>query len=516
MNLRDRKGLLLVASPEEARRMDTLTVTEFGLPGQLLMELAGQGTAGLVQRLRGPRPGHAVILAGRGNNAGDGYVIARHLQDRGWSVTALSLVDVDGLTGDARLNAERFLAQDGALVLLEAVLTQDHRTQLARADVIVDALFGLGLNRPIEGPSAELITFANGLSRPIKVALDLPSGVDAATGARRGVSFRAEHTACYGLPKPGLLLSPGRRDAGTLHVLPIGIPHRVLARVSPTVRLLDEACAASLLPRREASGHKGHHGHVGILGGSTGKEGAAVLAGLGALRGGAGWATWVHGSGCPLAVQRPPELMTAANMGGDILKRATVWVVGPGLGVGNLDADTLVQALESGRPCVLDADALNGLAAGQVLTRPPAVMTPHPGEAARLLGVPTEAIVGDVLAAAEKLVQSFQCVIVLKGAETVVAAPGEPSVVVAEGNATLSTGGTGDVLAGLLASYLGQGLDTRDAALLAVFVHGRAGAYAGLGRAERGVSPREIAEAIPRVVGDLSRVWLDARGESSD
>ena len=501
----DARGFPRLARAEEVREMDRQAIQQFGLPSRVLMELAGAGTAEhIASRLGGLAGARVSVLCGAGNNGGDGYVIARHLADRGHEVTCLSLLAVDGLSGDARANADLWLALGGEVRALDAGLDVSVMEALARADVIVDALFGTGLGRPLEGPAAALVEACAQCERPLKVAVDVPSGVDASCGAVRGAAFQADLTTTYGLDKVGLHTSPGAERAGEVVVVPIGLPRAVVEAVGASARLATESAVARLVPRRAATGHKGTFGHVGVLGGFAGKEGAAQLAALGALRVGAGLATWASPEKAP---PRAAEIMHH-DLREEPTHRPDVWVVGPGLGQDHAGRRALAWAWEAGRPLVVDADALNLLAQEGDLARARGhVITPHPREAARLLGTTVEAVEGDRLAALEALVARSEAIVVLKGARTLVGAPGEPAVVFDRPTPALAVGGAGDVLAGAAGGLMAQGLGAWEAAIVAVWIHGSAGARCGRGRGERGALASEIADALPFVLGELLAGW---------
>ncbi len=506
-------GFFWLARAAEARAMDAATIdgsglgdASLGMPGRVLMELAGSGTARLVRDRAGRQAGKAVVLCGAGNNGGDGYVIARHLADAGWTVRCLALCEPADLSGDAAPNAVQFLAMGGEVRVVRGSPTERMRNWLQHANVVVDALFGTGLTRSVEGPAAELIGLANAASHGLKVAVDVPSGVAADSGAVLTVAFRADLTATYGLEKVGLRLHPGAALAGEVQVVPIGLPRSVVVSVGASARLVDASVVAQRLPERRRDGHKGTFGHVGVVGGLAGKEGAAILATLGALRGGAGLVTWNRPEPEAAMVLRPTEVM-AHDSRARLDPRSEVLCVGPGLGTDDVARELLALALGSGRPLVLDADALNIVASSGAPVPGGAVLTPHPAEASRLLGVATEDVQAARLDAAEELARQTGATIVLKGASTLIASEDAPTALVPSSEPTLATGGTGDVLAGLVAALLGQGLAARDAALVGVWVHARAGAMAGAGRGHQGSLASEIADHIPLAVGELRSGW---------
>jgi hydroxyethylthiazole kinase-like uncharacterized protein yjeF len=508
MIFRDAAGFEMLGTAAESRELDRRTIEEVGIPGRVLMELAGAGTVEAIAARVGGAVGKAVVLCGGGQNGGDGYVIARHLDDRGWRVRCVSVVDPAGLTADAAANHGIWRARGGELKVLADGVSGSVGHALGHADLVVDALFGTGLTRAVEGAAAALIAEANAARHGLKVAVDLPSGLLADGRLAGGAVFRADLTATYGLAKPGLHHAAGAPWAGEVRVVGIGLPRVAVAEVARTWRVADEGAVAARLPRRDAAAHKGSSGHVGIIGGFEGKEGAAVLAGAGALRGGAGLVTWCRPGGAASGVERPPELM-ASDLAEGLPERVEVCVVGPGLGQGADGRSALGLALASGRRLVVDADALNLWAQRQSGARLPAgtVITPHPAEAGRLLGTDAARVQEDRGGAAVELARLTGAVVVLKGARTVVAAPDGPSVIIPISEPVLAAAGTGDVLAGVVAALLAQGLDSMDAAVCGAFLHGLAGRRLAAMRPAGGVLASEVAGAVAEVMGELRLGW---------
>lgn len=501
----------LVATAEQVRSLDSEAMA-WGVQGLVLMELAGAAAARAIRLRLGDRPGKAVILCGTGNNGGDGYVVARHLADQGFAIRTLAL-GAPRPGSDAEKNHtiwQRLLAHDAASGsprhehrLAERGATARMRHFLGHANVIVDALFGTGLARPLDGAAQDLVEAANTTEHGLKVALDIASGLDATTGQVLGVAFRADLTLTFGVLKRGLLLGEGPSLSGELEVVSIGWPRPAIDAVPTTLRRLTEGAMRRLVPTREAHGHKGTFGHVLVLGGTRGMEGAAILAARGAARSGVGLTTWVAPGGettAPLEVERPPELMRTA-FGGAVPGRPDVLVCGPGLGHTEEARSILEAVLADPRPLVLDADGLNLLAERpELIDRSGWVLTPHPLEAARLLGTTAAQVQADRVTAATTLAETRRAVVVLKGAQTLVAAPDHPTVLLDLAEPTLATGGSGDVLAGLIGGLIAQGSDPFEAACLGVWVHGHAGRDAGLGQGQRGVLASEIADRIPTVL----------------
>jgi NAD(P)H-hydrate epimerase len=385
-------------------------------------------------------------------------------------------------------------------------------------DLVIDAIFGTGLSRPIEGRFAAAITSV-GLARrggARVLSVDVPSGLSADTGRPTGPCVEADATVTFGLQKRGLVLFPGATIAGTVTVADIGLPAAAVEQVGEQCRLLDEAEARLLLPRRDPAAHKGATGRVLVLAGSPGKTGAAHLALLGALRGGAGLVTLAaRAEVLPLSLAGRPEAMSVALPGagplgpGDLAsltnasRGADALVAGPGLYRGVETGRLLREWMAAtGLPAVLDADALNALEAdptwlGQLGS--PVILTPHPGEMARLCGLTVEAVQDDRIGLSAAKASAWGAVVVLKGARTVVASPGLPAAVIPTGNAGMATGGTGDVLAGLCGALLACGLGPFDAARVAAWVHGAAGDLVAARLGERGLLAGDLGEAIGQV-----------------
>ncbi len=481
------------------RALDLRTIEARGVPGEVLMESAGRAVVAEVLALL--PPGGAVgVACGPGHNGGDGLVIARHLHALGVPVRIWLSKEPTG--GDAAAQ----LARARACGVPEG--------EPWEADVLVDALFGTGIERAVEGAAAEAIERIR--EAPQVVAVDLPSGIDTDTGAVHGVAVRADVTVTMQLPKLGLALEPGRSHAGRVVVARIGID---TSGVSPPAVLWSSRAAADALPERPPDGHKGRFGHVLVVAGSEGKTGAAALASRAAVRGGAGLVTLACPAGlndvlevkCTEAMTAPvadtPGRALAAEAAEAVLALAEardVVALGPGVGRDPGTAKLVREVCSrAAKPLVLDADGLNAFegAPEELRSRPaPTVLTPHPGEAARLLGAP---VGSDPLAAARCLAERTGCVVLLKGAPTVVVGRGTP-VINATGGPVLASGGTGDVLTGLVAALLAQGLEATRAAALGAWVHGAAGDALARERGPVGLAAEELAEALPEVLGGLA------------
>jgi hydroxyethylthiazole kinase-like uncharacterized protein yjeF len=505
-----------VVTSAQMRAMDAETIEALGVPGLVLMEQAGTLTAVALARRYGPMDGkRAVVLCGTGNNGGDGFVVARHLLVAGAEVSVF-LAGLPGkVAGDARANLEAFAGIGGTIHPASEVTSRRLKSSLEKADVVVDALFGTGLSAPLRAPARDWVKAANRANRPI-VAVDIPSGIDGDTGQVMGDAVRADLTVTFACPKRGHFLVPGMDHRGDLVVADIGIPPAVRRQFGGAVTLLTAPEAAALLPARKAAAHKGSFGHVLVIGGSVGMTGAATLAAKGALAAGAGLATVAAPKGLnDILEQKLTEAMTLPMAETDqrtlaegalkpLLEAAaarSVAVLGPGI---SRDPETarLVRAFTRDHhgPLVLDADGLNAWA-GKMDDFPrrtaPTVLTPHPGEMARLTGQKAAEIQADRMEAAWALARRIEAVVVLKGAHTVTADPFGGVRVNPTGNPALATGGTGDVLAGMVGAYLAQGLAAPDAGALAAYLHGLAADRWVAAHGPSGLGAEALAALIP-------------------
>lgn len=514
-----------VFTAEEMRRVDRRAVDTLGIPGATLMEHAGRGAAQvileLLPTLGAPRRGARVALVcGKGGNGGDGFVAARRLRQAGVRVTVLVCAPSDEIVGDAgsKLAELRRAGVRPAVVGDAAQLARP----LAEAHVVVDALLGTGARGAPTGLVAEAIERINASGRPV-VALDVPSGLPADGGPPPGPAIHAAVTVTFAGLKRGLVTPPGRALAGTVRVVGIGVPEAEVAR-GATVFLTDAADVAALFPPRAADAHKGSYGHLLVLAGSEGKTGAAALAATAALRSGAGLVTVATAaSQQPIVAGLVLEAMTAAlpettarSLSLEALASARALAeardavaLGPGLG---LDAATqeLARRLvrETPRPLVVDADALTAVAADPaVLRAAPAarVLTPHPGEMARLLKSTVAEVQRDRIACARDVARAYGVVVVLKGAASVVAAPDGRVWLNPTGNPGLASGGTGDVLTGIAGAFLARGFDPVEAARAAVYLHGRAGDLAAASVGEEALIARDVIAALPAAFLELRR-----------
>ncbi|MGQ9658969.1 MAG: NAD(P)H-hydrate dehydratase [Thermochromatium sp.] len=475
---------------EQVRRLDRLAIERFALPGSELMERAG-AVAYRVLRERWPNARRLTVLAGTGNNGGDGYVVARLARVDGLEVRVLQLGEMDRVRGEAALSLAAYRDTGGVI--------EDYRRLPRETDIHVDALLGTGLERPVTGVWAEAIRALNAQRAPV-LALDIPSGLHADTGGVLGVAVRASATVSFIGLKLGLFVGKGPDYRGELYFSALAVPAQVYAGEIPAAVRIDWVRESRLLPPRSRIAHKGDCGHVLIVGGAPGMSGAVRLAGEAALRAGTGLVTiathprhadWLNLARPELmvcAVERPDDLET-------LIERADVIAIGPGLGRSDWGRGLWERVRALPHPLVVDADALN-LLAETPGPGPDWILTPHPGEAARLLGVTPIEIESDRLASAQRLQANFGGVVVLKGAGSIVSgSPTRVPAICSDGNPGMATAGAGDVLTGVIAALRAQGLEAEEAARAGVCLHAAAGDQAARA-GERGLIATDIIAAL--------------------
>jgi len=478
----------------QVRALDRAAIEAAGIPGYTLMARAGEAVWDFLRR-HWPDARSIVVVCGTGNNGGDGYVLARLAHEDGCQSRVLQLGDVGQMTGDALRARNDWLAAG----------SEQHGYDekcLARADVIVDALLGTGLERPLEGEWRELVEAINRAPTPV-LAIDIPSGLHADYGTVLGACVRACHTVTFIGRKQGLFTGDGPEYAGTVAFNDLHVPASVYQQVVPTSCLLTEPPLGRLAQPRIRTAHKGEHGHLLVVGGEQGMMGAVQLAGMAALRVGTGRVSLAtRPEHAALISAASPELMSHGVAGAGqlaaLLKRASIVIVGPGLGQSGWARELLAKVLDTDLPLIVDADALN-LLAREPLSRDNWVLTPHPAEAGRLLTISTLDVQADRFAAASALAADYGGTVVLKGAGSLVASAAEPVCVCAVGNPGMATAGMGDVLSGIIAGLAAQGLGLGQAALAGVCVHGLAGDHAAQ-QGERGMTARDVIAELRAVM----------------
>ncbi|HEY7257577.1 MAG TPA: NAD(P)H-hydrate dehydratase [Gaiellales bacterium] len=490
-------GPLALYTAEEMRAVDAAAIGELGIPGAVLMERAGLAAAQEIIRVAGEGPGTAAVVCGAGNNGGDGFVVARHLHTAGWGVECFLAGDARKLPPDARLN------HDIAGRLGIPIHSEVRRARLTRADVVVDGVLGTGFRGVPRGAAGKAIEAMRG---PIggMFALDVPSGVDGSTGVVAGAAVAADVTISFHGRKLGTAIEPGRSASGRVVVADIGIPPQA-DRPTAAALLTDVQTLAAAWPK-SVRGSKYTAGAVLVVGGAPGFVGAPQMAALAALRGSAGIA-WIAtpAEALPAIEGRVPEVMVRALPDAlELLERAGAVALGPGLGRSG-EAMALARriAAEHAGPVVIDADGLfafNG-ALARLRRRPgPTVLTPHEGELARLLGAESGWVRENRLEAVRKAAAASGCVVLLKGADTLIAEPGGRLGVSHAGPPGLATAGSGDVLTGVVAAMLAKGCDARAAACIAAEAHGLAGQRAVARRGPSGIIATDVIDALPEVL----------------
>jgi NAD(P)H-hydrate epimerase len=513
---------LEILTGSEMRRVDRRAIDGLGIPSLDLMEAAGRGIAEAMLRDDPDLARRTIaVVCGRGNNGGDGLVIARRFRARGIHPRVVLVARGSDLEGDPAVNLRR--AREAGVEVVEAsdeAAWERAFEGIVGCDLVVDALLGTGVRGGARGLVARAIEDLQA-SGAVLVSVDLPSGVDADSGDVDGVAIRARRTYTLCRPKVSLVIDPAARYAGSWRVIDIGIPDECVVPERSNLEWLD-AEAAPALPRRPRHAHKGDYGHLLVVAGSRGKSGAAVLASRAALRAGVGLVTAATPrSSLPVVAGQQAEVMTEPlpeSAGGSLAHGAAARVralldsrdalaLGPGLGTEAATGRAVAEIVaRRTTPAVIDADGLNAFATrgrGKTALRAgkhPLVLTPHPGEAARLLGTSIGEVQRDRIGSARALAARTGAVVVLKGHRTLVADPSGAVSVNGSGNPGMATAGTGDVLTGIVGALLARGLPALEAARLAVYVHGDAGDRAAASRGEEGLIAGDLIEALPAAV----------------
>jgi NAD(P)H-hydrate epimerase len=473
--------------------MDRHAIERAGIPGYTLMQRAGDAAFEAL-RLHWPGARTIAVLCGAGNNAGDGYVVARRARADGLAVRVAALGDPARLKGDAARAFADFAGGGGRTTAFDTGV-------LDRAELVVDALLGTGIDRPVAGPYRDAISRVNRSGLPV-LALDIPSGLDADTGLPQGAAIRATRTIAFIALKCGHFLGVAPDHVGALELAGLELPAGIREAQAPLLRRMGGALAAAALPPRRRAAHKGDHGHVLVVGGFA-MPGAARLAGEAALRTGAGLVTvaTTEASAKPIVAARPELIARTSGSAADLARlceAADAVAVGPGLGTDREAERAFDAVVETGRPLVVDADALS-LLAGRPRRRPDWILTPHPGEAARLLGTDAAAVQCDRLGSVRRLAEKYGGCCVLKGAHTLVAGPDSVPWVCDRGNPGMATAGSGDVLTGVIAALLAGGAAPALAAAAGVLLHAEAGDRAARA-GPRGVIAGDLVAELRGVV----------------
>lgn len=513
-----------VVTPLQMREIDSYTIKSMGIPGTVLMENAAiRAVDQIISDLSDVRDKHIYLFAGKGNNGGDAFAIARHLCNKGAKTVVFVLARKKDISGDARVNLD-ILDNIGVetIEVTDGSGLKDISKRIERADLIVDGIFGTGLKGVIEGYIGDIVRLINEKRVPV-LAIDIPSGINGETGEICGVCINAYKTVTFGFPKLGHFLHPGCEYVGELVVADISIPHSVTQKFDINNFVIDKVMVLELMPQRNRNTSKGDYGKVLAITGSSGMTGAGCLTGAAALRTGTGLLylgvpaslSSIYDCNLVEAVTIPLE---DGNFGalskGCIpqllkqLEKMDAVAIGPGLSTKDGVMDAVFGVIESCCvPLVVDADGINAVSKDiSILKRSKAqmVLTPHPGEMARLLGASIEEVQGNRIKVARDFSQKWGVVTVLKGSRTVVAAPDGRVFINLTGNAGMATGGTGDVLCGMIVSLIGQGVDPVDAAVVGVYLHGLCGDRIANIKGKHGLIAGDLVDGLPYTIKELT------------
>jgi NAD(P)H-hydrate epimerase len=510
-----------VATAEQMQELDRKCIEVYRIPGIVLMENAGRGaTEVITNAFPDIQKKKIAIIAGKGNNGGDGLVIARNLLNQGISVKVFLLTDPKSLRGDAEANFNIFHHMKGEVIPVPSSKDyQKIKRGLENFDLLIDGIFGTGLDAEVRGYYREVIDHLNTLGKPI-IAVDIPSGLDANTGKPLGTAIRASLTITFGLPKVGHLISPGVDYVGSLKVIDIGIPKRLVEEEKIQTHLLEyEEIRRWLSIRRRPDTHKGDYGHLLVIAGSVGKTGAATMASEAALRMGAGLVTLaVPKSLNSIMEVKLTEVMTeplpetakqtlslrAFNAILRLCENKKAVILGPGIGTYKETQSLVLKLIKTlDLPIILDADGLTSLAAQPktlLATKRPLILTPHPGEMARLIQSTTQEVQEDRIGVSRNFSQSHRVYLTLKGHRTLIATPKGEVFINPTGNPGMASGGTGDVLTGMIGGLICQGFEILPSLQISVYLHGLAGDVIAQELGEKSLVATDIIKKIPSLL----------------
>lgn len=518
-----------IVTPAQMNEIDRLSINQFGIPGVVLMENAALRVVDEVIKMLGTVSGKSIsVFAGKGSNGGDAFAAARHLYNKGARVDVYILAYKKDISGDAAVNLS-ILEKSGVETkeLVEGFQLTEIKAGLSGADLVVDGIFGTGLKGEVKGLAAEVIRTINNSRKPV-IAIDIPSGVSGETGRVPGVCIKACKTVTFGLPKIGLVIHPGCEFTGELAVADIGIPGKVIEHIDIKTHIIEGSHVAKLIPLRRNESNKSDYGRVFIISGSAGMTGSGCLAASAVLRVGAGLVYLgvpeslapIYGASLIEPITIPLQDNGAGylskNSIGNVLenmKGKNVVAAGPGLSMREGIAEVVVEILKNAEvPLVLDADALNAVSRDVSVLKylkAGTVITPHPGEMARLTGLSSSDVQSNRIEVSSEFACKWKVVTVLKGARTVVAMPDGTVYINPTGNSGMATGGTGDVLTGIIAGFIAQGASPEDAAVAGVYLHGLTGDVVAQKKGEHGLIASDIVEELPyvmkQVIGEMGK-----------
>ncbi len=511
-----------IVTAQEMKNIDRRAVKDFGIPGPVLMENAASSVMSEMEKYFGCLDGVRIgIICGKGNNGGDGLALARRLRIRGVTVRVALLAPFSAVSGEAKVNLSILRKMD---VEIQQSASSGFITDfISWADILVDAILGVGLASPLKGVFAHTVNSINAAGKRV-VSIDIPTGIDSDTGKILGVAIRTDLTVTMALLKRGLVLYPGADFAGTVRVADIGIPSEAVEREELSVSLLDRASARMTVTRRKPDAHKGDYGHLMVIAGSPGKAGAAVMTAKSSLRTGAGLVSVATPNNLvPIIQSQIFEAMcipAAESMEGTLgiaseeellrsVDAMSAVAIGPGLST-HFESAQLVRNIfpRIRLPLVIDADGLNAFVGHRTLlkeAKAPVILTPHPGEMGRLLSLSAADVQKNRINIAARFAKEYNVVLVLKGAGTVIATPQGEIFINSSGNPGMATGGTGDVLTGMIGGFLAQGLPAMQAACLGVYLHGLAGDIAARELGEASLIAGDVIEKIPQAMKEIQQ-----------
>jgi NAD(P)H-hydrate epimerase len=514
---------MYLVTANEMQKMDRSTIESFGLPGRILMENAGRGaTQFFLEQFKNAENKKIGVIAGRGNNGGDGFVIARYLAQKGMSVTVYLLSERHKVSGDAAANLKLLAPLEVPVIEIpDAESFSAYETAMRHEAIWIDAILGTGLRSDVKGFFKNMIDFINQSNKPV-FAVDIPSGLNSDTGRPCGICVRADATATFAFAKTGHFLFPGADYTGNLKIIDIGVPPYIANKVGPMQYLLTPDLIRTVFYPRSSDTHKGHTGHLLVIAGSPGKTGAAAMTATSAMRAGAGLVTLaIPTSLNPVLESQVMEAMTdplpetvkgilgeaSFNRIMDLLSDKKCLAIGPGIGIAP-ETKTLFKRLlqECTKPMVIDADGLNILAGHTAVLKDldtPIVLTPHPGEMARLMRTTATEVQKDRIKCARDFAEKFNVHVVLKGARTVIAHPDARVFINPTGNPGMASGGMGDVLTGVIAGFIAQGQSPELASHAGVYLHGAAADSLAKNQGPFGYLATDVMNTLPETIKNL-------------
>lgn len=512
-----------VVTTSEMKKLDKVAIETYGIPGIVLMENAGRGAADIILRHFGDVQKKKVgIFVGKGNNGGDGLVIGRYLHQRGVPVKIYLLTQKDQISGDAKVNLDIVSRMKVPMSEIPGKKTlSQYKGEIDHLSLVVDSIFGTGLKSEVKGIFRDIIGYINDLEVPI-VAVDTPSGLDCDNGRPNGICVKADLTITFGLPKLGQLIHPGLDFVGGLEVIDIGIPNKAVSRADIKTNLITKNIVSSLIKDRIPDTHKGTYGHLLVIAGSVGKTGAAALTSLGALRVGAGLVTLGIPEGLNSTMEaKLTEIMTEPlpqtnkhtfSLGAfericQLVPKKRALAIGPGISTHPETIKLVLKLIEELTiPLVVDADGISALTGHLNIldqAKEKVILTPHPGEMAKVLEISTSEVQKDRVGITRKVARRHRVYVVLKGARTIVGDPEGNIYINPTGNPGMATGGVGDVLTGMIGGLLVQGYNALDSCLLAVYIHGLVGDLIAQERGEMGIVAMDFVERLPETIKNI-------------